>query len=299
MAATFPISSRLTIPKRLPPRWTPCGALLHAPSPTPTAPPAQTAPPPPPAPPQGANLAATWAALFKECQAAVAANPALKDPLQHAAAGIPDLIKANNVKDATAKMEALKALLHAPPAAPPHAPPPPSANLAATWAALLKEAQAAVAANPALKDVHCARGGRHSRPDQSQQRQRCHDEDGSSQGPAAPPHEPPPHAPAPPANLVATWNELVKEYQAAVAADPARKDALVHAMAGIPDLIKSNPAEAEKKMDALAAMLAAPPTAPPDTARREGLRAAVRRGWRSAFWRPSRTPPAMRASCAP
>jgi len=68
----------------------------------PSAPP----PPPPPPPPQGPNLAAEWATLLKDVQTAMAANPARKDALAHAASGIPELIKANNTAEATAKMEA-------------------------------------------------------------------------------------------------------------------------------------------------------------------------------------------------
>ena len=63
---------------------------------------------------------------------------------------------------------------------------------------------------------------------------------------------------------MATWNNLLKEAQAAAAANPARKDALVRAAAVIPDLIKTNAAEAKKRMDALAAMLAAKPAPQPD-----------------------------------
>jgi hypothetical protein len=227
----------------------------------PPLPPVASAPPPPPAPPPGANLAVAWAALLKECQAAAAANPARKDALMHAASGIPDLIKANNVKDATAKMEALKALLLAPPPPPPPPPaPPPGANLAAAWNALLKECQAAVAANPARKDalMHAASGI----PDLIKANN-IKDATAKMDALKALLQAPPPPPPAPPANLVAAWNELVKEYQAAVAANPARRDGLAHAAAGIPDLIRSNPAEAKKKMDALAAMLAAPSAAPP------------------------------------
>jgi hypothetical protein len=200
-----------------------------------------------------ANLAATWTALFKECQAAVAANPARKEALQHAAAGIPDLIKANNIKDATAKMDALRQLLDS---APP--PQPGGGNLATTWAGLLKECQAAVAANPARKEAlqHAAAGipdlikANNVKEATAKMEALRHLLD-------APPSAPPSGS-VPPANLAATWNGLVKEYQAAVAANPARREALAHAAAGIPDLIKSNPAEAKKKMDALAALLAAP-----------------------------------------
>ena len=225
----------------------------------------QAPPPPvPPPPPQGANLAATWATLLKECQAAVAANPARKDALMHAASSIPDLIKANNVAEATAKMEALKALLQAPP--PPAPPPPPGAgaNLGAMWADLLKQCQAAVAANPARKDAlqHAAAGI----PDLIKANN-VKDATAKMEALKALLHAPPP--PPPPqqgSNLVATWNALLKECQAAVAADPTRKEALQHAAAGIPDLIKSNPAEAKKRLDALEALLAAPSTHPTDPA---------------------------------
>jgi ElaB/YqjD/DUF883 family membrane-anchored ribosome-binding protein len=174
------------------------GGAPNALIPVPPAPPA--APPPP-----GADLTATWSTLLRDTQAAAGSNPARKEALARAAAGIPELIKANNIKEATARMAALRAMIDAP------APPPP---------------------------------------------------------PPAPPSAPPPASPqAAGANLMATWSNLMKEAQAAVAANPARRDALSHAAAGIPDLIKTNAAEAKKRMDALAAMLAAKPApAQPDAA---------------------------------
>jgi len=171
------------------------GGAPNAAIPVPPAPPA--APPPP-----GADLTATWSTLLRDTQAAAGSNPARKEALARAAAGIPELIKANNIKEATARMAALRAMIDAPPPAP---------------------------------------------------------------APPAPPSAAPPASPqAAGANLMATWNNLLKEAQAAVAANPARRDAVSHAAAGIPDLIKTNTAEAKKRMDALAAMLAAKP-APPQT----------------------------------
>ncbi len=46
--------------------------------------------------------------------------------------------------------------------------------------------------------------------------------------PPVPPTAPPP-APPPGVNLAAEWGALIKEYQAAIAANPGRKDALMHA----------------------------------------------------------------------
>ena len=154
----------------------------------PSIPPAPPTPLAPPSSPES-GLLASWTKLQTQMQAAIAAIPARKDSLSRAAAGIPDLIKANNVKEATAKMNEVQAILAAPP------PPPP--------------------------------GG----------------------------------------DLLIAWGTLSKDVQAAVAANPARKDALSQAAAGIPDFIKANnAAEARKRMEALRQMLASPPAGSPDVA---------------------------------
>jgi hypothetical protein len=219
---------------------------------------APLAPPPPPT--AGSNLAAAWAKLVAEVQAAIAANPARKDALAHAAAGIPELIKANATEEATTKMDALRVLL----AAPPPPPPPPPSNLAAEWNKLVKELQAAVAANPARKDAlaHAAAGIpeliKANATEEATAKM-----DALRALLAAPPPPPPQTA----ANLAARWNQLVQELRAAVAANPARKDALSKAAAGIPELIKENKAaEAIQRMDALEAMLAAAPPPANDAA---------------------------------
>jgi hypothetical protein len=215
---------------------------------------AKTSAPPPPPPPPGSNLAATWAKLVTEVQAAIAANPARKDGFTRAAAGIPDLIKANNVEEATAKMDALRAMLTAPPP-----PPPPPANLTSRWNELVKDLQAAVAANPARKDALArAAAGIPDLIKANNVQEATARMEALEALLAAPPPPPPP-----PANLTARWNQMVQDLRAAVAANPARKDALSKAAAGIPDLIKGNKtAEAKQRMDALEAMLgAAPPPA--------------------------------------
>ena len=66
--------------------------------------------------------------------------------------------------------------------------------------------------------------------------------------------------------LAGAWSKLSRDTQAAIAANPARKDALTRAAAGIAELLNSNPAEAKKRMDALSALLTSPPTGQPDAA---------------------------------
>jgi hypothetical protein len=228
------------------------------------APPARPLAPPPPPPMPGASLAASWNNLVKEYQAAVAANPARRDELAHAAAGIPDLLKANNVKEASARMATLRAMLDAPPAPPvvppPPPPPMPGASLAATWNNLVKEYQAAIAANPARREpLARAAAGIPDLVKANDVKEASARMETLRAMLATPP------APPPGASLAATWNNLVKEYQAAVALNPARRDELARAAAGIPDLLKANnSAEAKKRMDVLAAMLAAGPAAKPD-----------------------------------
>jgi len=118
----------------------------------PTAPPPPPPPPPPTQPSGAAGLAVAWNKMVKDLQAAVAAHPERKDALARAAAGIPDLIKANKTAEAKQKMDQVQALLDAPPAPPPPgASPGGAAELTARWNALVKTMQAAVAAHPEKK----------------------------------------------------------------------------------------------------------------------------------------------------
>jgi len=103
--------------------------------------------------PTGANLGATWNQLVKDLQAAAAAHPERREALSRAAAGIPDLIKANKADEARQKMDALRALLDAPASTSTAASsaPPSSAELTSRWNGLVKQMQAAVAAHPDKK----------------------------------------------------------------------------------------------------------------------------------------------------
>ena len=95
--------------------------------------------------PVSPGLGATWNKLVQDVQAAVAAHPERKDALTRAAAGIPDLIKANKADEARQRMDALAAMLSA--SSQGTAPPQP-AGLGATWNKLVKDVQAAAAAHP-------------------------------------------------------------------------------------------------------------------------------------------------------
>jgi hypothetical protein len=117
--------------------------MLNAPPPP--------APPPPPPTQAGGGLAATWNKLVKDLQAAAAAHPERKEALSKAAAGIPDLIKANKTDEAKQKMDALQAMLDAPPQSDSGGATPTGGELSARWNALVKRMQAAVAAHPEKK----------------------------------------------------------------------------------------------------------------------------------------------------
>ena len=223
--------------------------------------------PQPPSPettgPNYAQLNAAWKELIPKIQEAAAADPARKAALQSLAAPIPDMLRSGQLSEARLRIEKLKELVRIPAAPPP--PPPGSApnyaQLNSTWKGLIPAVQQAIAADPSRKpDLQQAAAGI---PDLLQSGQlgeaqkRIEKLQQLLKIPPAPP--PPPRA----SDLTARWNQMVKDVQAAAAANPARKDALTRAAAGIPDLIKANNiAEATKRMDALADMLKAAPAAP-------------------------------------
>jgi hypothetical protein len=112
--------------------------------------------------PTGANLGATWNQLVKDLQAAVAAHPERREALSRAAAGIPDLIKANKADEARQKMNALQELLDAPQSTSTtsSSTPPGSAELTSRWNGLVKQMQAVAAAHPDKKaDIARAAAG--------------------------------------------------------------------------------------------------------------------------------------------
>jgi hypothetical protein len=156
----------------------------------------------------------------------------------------------------------------APQAPPPAPPPPPPPELIAAWNNLSKEIQAHIGAHPERKDALTRAAAeipdliKANKADEA--KQKMAQIQAAIKAPAAPPPPPPPPPtqPSTAAGLAVTWNKMVKDLQAAVAAHPERKDALARASAGIPDLIKANKtAEAKQKMDQVQALLDAPPTA--------------------------------------
>lgn len=208
-----------------------------------TAKPASTPPAPPP---QGPNLTSGWNALVKEMQAAVAAAPTRKEVLQALSAGIPDLINANKVQEATARMEAVRRSLAAPP--PPQAPPAEGMALTAKWNKLGRETQAAIAANPARKDAlskaasgipELVKAG-----NVAEAKKRLDALEALLAEPQAPREDT--------AAAMTRWNELLKQMRAEVAARPERQAEIAKAGAGIPDLIKAG-----KLQEAAKAMVAA------------------------------------------
>ena len=65
--------------------------------------------------------------------------------------------------------------------------------------------------------------------------------------------------------VVANWQKLEPQIKQAIAANPARKDALAHAAQAIVEALKAhNGAEATKLMDAMKTLLATPSTPPVD-----------------------------------
>lgn len=234
------------------------------------APPAPTAaipppPPPPPAPTVASALSANWNQLVKNMQAAVALDPQKKEALTQAAAGIPDLIKANNVDEAQRRMNRLQVLMSAPPP-----PPPPGqagGGLAGTWNKLVKDMQAAVAAHPEQKGALTAAAA--GIPDlikanKTAEAKQKMDQlqavlDKASAAPATGAAAPPPPAPNA-AELTARWNALVKQMQATIASKPEKKADIVRASAGIPDMIKVGKFDLAKKlMDGVDAVLSVSP----------------------------------------
>jgi len=131
----------------------------------PAAPQAQapSVPPPPPqaaaapqaqapgAPPlTAASLTGAWTKLVKDVQAYAAAHPERKAELFQDMTAIGALLKANQAAEAKPKMDKLQAALDAPPAAAPAGPAGPG-RVAARWSTLVKQMQAAIAANPEKK----------------------------------------------------------------------------------------------------------------------------------------------------
>jgi len=131
----------------------------------PAAPQAQapSVPPPPPqaaaapqaqapgAPPlTAASLTGAWTKLVKDVQAYAAAHPERKAELIQDMTAIGALLKANQAAEAKPKMDKLQAALDAPPAAAPAGPAGPG-RVAARWSTLVKQMQAAIAANPEKK----------------------------------------------------------------------------------------------------------------------------------------------------
>ena len=100
--------------------------------------------PPPPVP--NANLMAEWHKLSEDARSVITAHPERKEALTQAAAGIPELIKANREADARQKMQQVQALLDAPPHAAPSA-----TELTARWNALIGRMRAAAAGHPEKK----------------------------------------------------------------------------------------------------------------------------------------------------
>jgi hypothetical protein len=196
--------------------------------------------------PDGQGLAAAWNKLLKDMQTAVTTHPERKDALAKAAAGVPDLIKANKVDEARQKMEALEQMLKS---APPQTQTQPGTGLAATWNKLVKDLQQAVAAHPEKKDAlsRAAAGVpdliKANKTEEAMQKMDALQKllDAPSGGPSS-------TAPSGAAELTARWNGLVKQMQAAAAAHPEKKADIVRASAGIPDMIRVGKADLAKKL---------------------------------------------------
>jgi hypothetical protein len=224
--------------------------------------PAPAIPPPPPPPPAAPGLAAAWNKLVKDLQAAVAAHPERKDALSRAAAGIPELIKTNQAAEAQQRMDALQAMLSAPPPAPPPPPvPTPGApGLAAAWNKLVKDLQATAAAHPERRDAlsRAAAGI----PDliKANQAEAARQKMAAVQELLDSVSAPAPSGPPSSGELRVRWNALVKQMQAEVAAHPEKKADIARASTGIPDMILAGKLElAKKSMDNVDAVLKASP----------------------------------------
>jgi hypothetical protein len=196
--------------------------------------------PPPPPPLPSPELVAAWTKLWKEIQAAIAANPGRKDALSQAAAGIPELIKANNGKEATARMEIVRQALAAGsgPAGAPDA-----AALKAEWGKLIPRIkgvnnaalnQATAAAGPKMADLvsHGKLAEAQLLIDQlTAQLKNLKSE----------------AAKLTPADITAAWQKLVPEIEKKSRVHPEVKDAAMRARKQAEELVKTGKLEAAKQ----------------------------------------------------
>ncbi len=237
------------------------------------------APPPPPPPAGGpgryAQLNASWKQFQQLAAQKIAEDSEQKAELTKAMAGIPEMLQGGQLGEAQKRIEQLGAILKVPVTPPPAPPPPPGgqatgryAKLNDTWKQLSQQAAAKIAANPGMREAltramagipEMLQGGKLGEAEKQIQQLEA-----ALKIPPPPP--PPPRPGNQSAQLNDTWKKLSQQVTQRTTANPAQREYLTKATAGIAQLLESgNLAEAQKRIDRLQeALKLAPDALPPE-----------------------------------